>query len=64
MRAWELSDDQRERLGVLERVQQPTDWQRGEAAALRMSSSGEDRERAETLLRRWGPSGTPDRGAS
>lgn len=64
MRHWQLDDRQRSRLAELEKVAQPTDWNIGEANALRLTATGEDRTRAETLLRRWGPSRATDRGAS
>lgn len=49
-----FTDADRQRLGTLERVTDPTPMQRGEAQALRMrAAEPEDARRARALVARW-----------
>lgn len=50
-----LSDEQRAELATLERVQQPTSWQRGRLDGLRFCAGTADRDsgRVEALRSKW-----------
>lgn len=49
-----LTDDHRRRLRELERAKKPTEWQRGELAALRLHAvRPDDQRRVQDLSERW-----------
>ena len=48
------TEDQRREFDRLERVERPSEWERGTLAALRMTAQGDaDHRRAQALTDRW-----------
>lgn len=48
-----LNPQQREELDRLERISQPSDWQRGSLSALHLNANGPEKDRIRALRERW-----------
>ena len=50
-----LTDEDRAKLSNLERVKQPSGWQRGELRELRLRATSDgDQARTDALIQKWG----------